>query len=501
MIAAALLHLLSLMRTPAPFVDEGWNANRAWAFLATGRPFGTMDSGVFDRFDGYWTYFPWLGTWIHAQAIRFLGPELLSLRLVSLLFGLVLLGTVYHLGNRLYGQRVGLVAAGLLAVSPAFLSASHMARHDVIVAAFGFGAIALQLSDSSSSLPGKSLLSGLIAALTLDIHPIGIVYLAAIGGLYLLDHGRSVLRARRFSAYCLGAAVGLVWFTAIHLLPYPQTYLALGNIGFGGDRAPPFATPDPAVWLQSATDMGRLLGLSSDLLALLIPVALVVMLAKGTKSDRWLLALFALLLLAFVAVVRYKGILYGVMVAPISCLLIAVSIDRLVEWWTGAHRIKSLKAKITSDLALVLMVSIALTSLVRSLESIRDDPMPDYLSTTALMERLIPADDSVMGPQSYWFGLTDRQYLSWEQLLYYQRYAPGSRLEDAFRALHPQFLIIDKQMANFITGDRQRLAEPFRYLHLSSEELEAFLNRRGHLLASVETKSLGRVRIYRIDSN
>ncbi|MDQ3930156.1 MAG: hypothetical protein M3328_13535, partial [Chloroflexota bacterium] len=84
--AVLVVSLLTLMRLPAPFVDEGWNANRSWALLHTGRPFGSMDSGVFERYPGYWTYFPLVAASIHAAAIAVLGPSLFAMRAVSLLF-------------------------------------------------------------------------------------------------------------------------------------------------------------------------------------------------------------------------------------------------------------------------------------------------------------------------------------------------------------------------------------------------------------------------------
>src|SRR5919199_920282 len=71
--AASVLHLLTLARTPEVFVDEGWYASRAWGLLQTGRNFGPLDAGVWEHFDGYWTFAPWLGTWIQAQAVRLLG--------------------------------------------------------------------------------------------------------------------------------------------------------------------------------------------------------------------------------------------------------------------------------------------------------------------------------------------------------------------------------------------------------------------------------------------
>ena len=58
LVGVGAFNLYYLMRTPAAFVDEGWNANRAWGLLQTGRAFGTLDSGMFERYDGYRTLFP-----------------------------------------------------------------------------------------------------------------------------------------------------------------------------------------------------------------------------------------------------------------------------------------------------------------------------------------------------------------------------------------------------------------------------------------------------------
>src|SRR5688572_549233 len=126
--AVLLFSLLTLLRMPAPYVDEGWNANRSWALLHTGRPFGSMDSGVFERYPGYWTYFPLLASAIHAAGIAVLGPTLLAMRMVSFLFGALLLLAVYVSGKRLYGNVVGTIALAVTALSVPFILASHLGR-------------------------------------------------------------------------------------------------------------------------------------------------------------------------------------------------------------------------------------------------------------------------------------------------------------------------------------------------------------------------------------
>src|SRR5438067_3298267 len=131
-----LLSFWSLLRTPPPFLDEVWFANRAWALLRTGLNFGTLDQGVFDHFDGYWTYFPLLPSYFQGLSFQLFGLSLFSLRLTSLAFGFVLLAALYGIARPCGGGRVAVLAVSLVGLSRAFLYSSHLGRPDVMVAAF-----------------------------------------------------------------------------------------------------------------------------------------------------------------------------------------------------------------------------------------------------------------------------------------------------------------------------------------------------------------------------
>src|SRR6478609_3542360 len=108
-VLVAAIHLVTLTHTPTAFVDEAWGANRGWALLHTGRAFGSLDAGVFNRYDGYWTYFPWLAAAVYSVSTFIFGPTLLAVRLVSFASGLVLLLSVYMIANRLYNRRAGAI--------------------------------------------------------------------------------------------------------------------------------------------------------------------------------------------------------------------------------------------------------------------------------------------------------------------------------------------------------------------------------------------------------
>ena len=155
------------------------------------------------------------------------------MRLASLFFGLVLLTAVYSIARRLYGHRAALIAMALLAISGPFVLSSHLGRHDIMVAAFGFGAVALYFTDGKSSLTLKSVLSGLAVGLALDIHLNALIFGPILLTLFLLDYGKKIFRTGRFWGFALGGSLGVLFFVVMHILPYPQTYFALASLGNG----------------------------------------------------------------------------------------------------------------------------------------------------------------------------------------------------------------------------------------------------------------------------
>ena len=95
----------------------------------------------------------------------------------------------------------------------------------------------------------------------------------------------------------------------------------------------------------------------------------------------------------------------------------------------------------------------------------------------------------------FWFGLYDHVYYPREALIYYQRYAPGSTVEDAMREFRPDvFVIVGQGLASDEPGDT-----PYsKHLWLSRPELEAFLGQYACLVDDFDSGGGGRVRVYRI---
>jgi 4-amino-4-deoxy-L-arabinose transferase-like glycosyltransferase len=497
------LGLLSLNRTPAPFVDEAWYANRAWAFIHTGRAFGTMDSGVLDKYDGYWTYFPVLGTLAHAAAIWTFGLSLYSVRLVSLAFGLVLLVAIFTVGHRFGGYRCGLVAASLTSVSSAFIYSSHLARHDILVSAFGFGAIALYSTDGSPAFSWRSVLCGLAIGLAMEIHPNAIIYAPVVSALYIVEHRwslRAVLVSRRFWGFLLGLAIGIAYFWTAHLLPYPGTYMAITTAIVGTSKTPPILLMDLGAWLESIGDVMILFLLSGPLLTPLSLAGLVLASRQRTDASMSLLVLFAALAFSTAAIISNKIHYYSILVSPAADLLAAFLVDRVLAQLSPVSRRLSLAAISSSIGKSILVFGCIAASIAVSLAPMRNAPAKDFQTTLDRIAEVISPGSTVMGPQTYWFGLPpDQVYLSWEQIPFYQRYAPGATLEEAFSALRPDYFIVDKHLEQFVSemADEQ-LPRNYRPLRISRAELDSYLSGNAKLVSAVETATYGDVRIYRL---
>jgi hypothetical protein len=486
-----VINAWSLMRYPAPFIDEAWRASRAWAFIQTGRQFGPLDAGIIDRFEGHWTLFPWLSTLIQSVSLRFVAqPELLPLRILSLLFGFALLGAVYAIARSLYDWRHGILSTFLVSVSMPFLYSAHLARTDVIAATLGFSAIALHLNNRSArSL--VSFLSGLCIGLAFEVHPHSLIYAPAIVALYFLQLGWSMFRRRHFWAFLGGAGVGLAFYATLHIVPYPETYLALNRLSFTQTHTPPILTLDPWVIIQAFIDAAGIF--YWHYFALVPPViwAVLVLAKRRSESDKTLLVLSGVLFVGATLLIRNKFAYYAILYTPtIGLMIAALMLYPLQQGW---HR------QLRSYVRPVLVWSLCFAGVLLTLYRVKleGNGWQQYQTAQGLINQTVQPDDSIMSVHTYWLGLHDHVYYSWEKLSLYQRYAPGSTLEEALREFQPDLFIIDQHLDGFISDERSNSLY-LEHKGLPLAEMEAFLNRYGTLVGEFDVEHYGPIRVYRI---
>lgn len=497
------LHLFTLDRFPAPFVDEAWLGSRAWGFAQTNRVFGALDAGIFDHYEGYWTFLPWLSTAIQSLPFRLLpAPSLYPLRLLSLLFGGLLLVAVYAISRYSSGRWRAWLAVLLVGTSFPFSTSSHLARWDIMVAAFGFAAITLHLYNRERS-PWMAALVGLIAALAFEMHPNGAIFATAIALLFLGASGWRVIFRSDFWSYLTGGILGGLLYLLLHVFPYPATFVALGNLNFGATHIPPLFSFDPFVVaralvvtladLRQATVATMVVPAPLWPLAVLAFVATLSVRTRRAGNDRELLVLCLALFLGHALLIHNKLAYYSILSSPIVALLLVHTIPAPHSGHSG--RRETLHRGGVVALYLLLAVSVG-----AGLSILRYDFRDDFgRARDGLIDHALPGD-RIMGPQPYWFDLHDRSYFAWEAIAVYQRMHPGSSVSDAMRDFRPDLLVLDNSNREYIT-DRPRESVVYSsVLHISRQELESFLDRYATLQATLDGGSYyGALQIYRID--
>jgi hypothetical protein len=231
----------------------------------------------------------------------------------------------------------------------------------------------------------------------------------------------------------------------------------------------------------------------SMLLVALALVGFVVLLRRGDRADKQLLVVCGVLVLAFAAVVRNKAMHYAIYIEPAAALVGAALLGRAVGWLGS----RSLLPKAGG--ALVWGTAIAAAALPVMISFTSKDPMPDYNRTVQAINRIVPPGKSVIGQQTFWLGMTDRPYYSWDQLVYYKQYDPTMTVEDGFAQFKPDYFLYDTALEKHFTDDNSDIPAYIWYLHLPRSELESFLARRATLAGTVQSEVYSAIRVYRLD--
>jgi 4-amino-4-deoxy-L-arabinose transferase-like glycosyltransferase len=487
--AIIVFHAWSLMRYPPPFVDEAVYAARAWSFLKTSRFFGSLDIGVFDSFECYRTFFPCLPVWIQSASLYFVDePSLLAVRIVSLVFGLLLLLAIYIIASHLGGQRLALISVLLVSLSSSFIYSAHLARHDVFASALGFVAIALYIKNRDKGW-WVSFLSGLLVGLAFEIHPHSAIFSPAIIALFFLDLHWAMFKSRNFWSFIAGNLLCFCIYVIFHIMPYPQNYFTLAQKAFTMTHTPPLLSLDSSVILQAIFEM--VLSLVSIYLVL-IPVviwAINVLIKRDSAADRVLLTLAATLVVGVILLIRNKIFYYNILFTPAIELIIAMFFVQFVQRpWRGNIK----------DFAIQVMVWGSLASFIAlNIFPLHTNFQIDYQNTQNRITQLLQPKDIIMCSQTYWFDLYEHSYYSWEQLVYYKRLEPKSTIEDAMREFQPDIFIIDGQVNQYI-ADSDGSSLYSQHLRISKTELYAFLEHQANLVAEFDGMHYGQVRVYRI---
>src|SRR2546428_325025 len=255
--------LLSLTRQP--WSDEGSFASPAYNLAFRGFMATTMVDEQSSGLRGinehtYWN--PPVGILLQALSFRLLGFHLLSMRLPSILMGLVAGLSWFVILERLTGRRgLAYLAALFIMTDYAFLMAASSGRYDMICAGFGAAGLALYLTLRERS-PGAALFASNAAIVASGLsHPLGVVYLLGL----LLVLARDPPRVD-WRGVCLALVPyvtgGAAW--GLYILQDTSGFLTQFKFNLGvGNRAQALLHPATAFWTELGQRYLRAFGLTS----------------------------------------------------------------------------------------------------------------------------------------------------------------------------------------------------------------------------------------------
>jgi hypothetical protein len=344
----ALVYLglgLTNVFTRAPWCDEAWFGNPAYNLAYK----GFMGTTVLDPAGSTWksvkltgidrhTYWVMpLNLLLNAAGFRIFGFSIFSMRLVSLLWGLIALCAWGVILWKLTGQTLLVLASlGLIAVDYHFLMQASDGRMDVMALALGWSGVAAYLLLRERSFPLAVAVSQSLAAMSFFTHPNGVM-LVLILSVTTLYFDRARVRIATVAMAALPyLAIGAGW--AMYIAKSPADFVAqfLGN---AGGRGPTITTPLAALRLEishrymdsyglaawsSAT--GRLNAIPLAMFLAGVAACLMVREIRQHRGYRLLLIWTAIVVVFLTELEGLKTHFYLIYVTPLYSILLAVAV-------------------------------------------------------------------------------------------------------------------------------------------------------------------------------
>lgn len=492
-ILVMLAHLVYLNEVPGVFLDEGWLSNAAWHWLKTGENIAPMYSPVLDQFESSSVIRFYLGQLPYSAVFAVLGLGFFEARLASWLMGGALLVVVICIGWQHYSKRTGVIAALFLSISAPFLYASHYARQDiwltlVVVSAYLIITLALKHDRWYMHFLGSFLIG-----VSPDIHQYGVLFIPGVIGVYLLAYGRGFLLKRGTWLAAAGGFAGFLVFAALHLWPDPSHYFHLLHVQLGGDEGisglPLLSPLNLADSLIGEFSNRYDLALNGINLALVV-VGAVLLFMRRNKTDKHLLVFTGAAFAMTVLIVDDKGIIYGILLYPFFMLIVAEGLTSML------NRTRDLREPFVFTV-IILVAAVGKDTFVMGREMIKNRDN-NYYNVTDVIREVIPPDARVLGMPSWWFGLSDHEYIS-SFVIPYFRFYNNYDVREALEAARPDIIIVDNLTGTLLTDSRDELPSNLRPFHIPRQEFNQFLDERGTLLRSFDDPQQSEFFVYSID--
>lgn len=459
LVGAIVVYLLAnipfLVSWPPVNGDEGREANAFWVASGVDPSARTLDPIY--RHDPL--YKGGLQGFTTALSFRFLGLGLFQGRLVSLIWGGLLLWVTFLAGRRLYGPMAGYIAVLFLAVSQPWLISSHIIRPDIVVATLVIAGLYCALRGLQDGGRHWHLLAGLCLGLSFDVHPNTLAFMPLVGLCYLARYGWRGLLSGDAWLYVAGLAIGALYYAAVRILPDPAHFMDAFQYWVGVDKRP------PALGTRGGTAIEAELGRWTDYLnhrwaeAALLGLGLVAGVARMLRARRLDPVIGGLVaaLAVFVVLVSSKTEFYMILFFPMLILLVAAALADVGERLGGARLLAA---------ALLVPMAVAVMGFEDNfrdvMQAASDFRERDYGALTSQIQAEIPAGSRVVAPPIYWIGLAQPPYyLDYVDFYVWERIRRERNVSwpEFLAEVNPEYVILDSKAKSDIARSTPRFME------------------------------------------
>ncbi len=400
--------------TRAPWCDEAWFGNPAYNLAYK----GFMGTTVLDPASSTWKSVKLTGIdrhtyWVmplnlvtNAAGFRVFGFSIFSMRLLSLVWGLLALGAWGAILWKLTGQPVlTLGSLGLIAVDYHFLMQASDGRMDVMTVALGWSGVAAYLMLRERRFGLAVIVSHGLTAMACFTHPNGalLVLILLVTTLYF-DRRRIRIKTVAIAAipYLAGAAG---W--GLYIARSPADFLAqlLGN---ASGRGPGITTPIAALQLEISyrymdnfglaawsSRAGRLNAIPLGIFLAGVAVCLLVREIRHHPGYRLAIVWTAITVMFLTWFEGLKTVFYLIYLTPLYSMLLAVA----ARWmWRRRPRLRV-------GLAAVMLVFVALQAARTPVAASRNPRRTTYDPVVQYLRARFNRQTFIMGSASLIFGL------------------------------------------------------------------------------------------------
>jgi 4-amino-4-deoxy-L-arabinose transferase-like glycosyltransferase len=496
---------------PSVGEDEPWIAAAPYK-LATQ---GVLGSDLFAGFAGmerhHYENMP-VYPLLEAGVFAVFGVGVVQMRLLSVLFGFLLILAVFAAGRTIADERVGVVAVLFLvglriteggdATGLLLLDRARINRYDIAVPVFGLLAMLVFFrAERDHRMPWYAA-TGLLIALASLSHLYGVFWLPIVAGLLAAREGWRVLH--RPELWLLMGGFILAW------LPW-VAYVATGWTDFLGQMRTDtgrFDLLNPAFYVTNvlhgngpislgwtirtirALSLGRV-GTWTMLIGLPSALAVIGWRTRRQRDDpARTLALVAIAQCAmFVVLLQAKTLNYMIALWPLGALCLG---------WLGVWLWDRRRTTLRAGLA-VLAIAITVESggrLAHARTVAREATPYDWYEQE--IARCIPPGSLVLGLQHYWLGLRQFPYRTW--LLPLDESNPRFTdapvaLDAALARVDPDIILVDRYMAELF----ENAASPDHPYHRLRAEFQRFMEQhRAEPACVIRDRTYGTMQIYHL---